>query len=280
MLGRSRLSHGIDAGQDFFYVQEMRNNSGLSFGVADGVGGWVSYGVDPSLFSQALMFHAARYAKQGWAGEPESEPHADLYSSPVEGWELTPKHCLELAYQAVLRERSVKSGSSTACILNINKRTGLMRTANLGDSGFMIFRGTSLFYLQQPQTHSFNFPWQLSKINGKPHDDGLDYPSDAQEFSTTVRGGDIIVAFTDGLSDNVFPSEVLSICSLIRRTDASDDHQAQDMADRIVMYALGCMHNSNKISPFENAALKHGLHFRGGKVDDVTAIVAIITEDS
>jgi hypothetical protein len=75
----------------------------------------------------------------------------------------------------------------------------------------MIFRGTSLFYLQQPQTHSFNFPWyvveyyaqsnsralhrQLSKLEGGHPDDQADYPSDAQEFSTTVRGGDIIVAF-------------------------------------------------------------------------------------
>lgn len=229
------------------------------------------------------MFHAARYAELGWAGEPESEPHADLYSNPVEGWELTPKHCLDLAYQAVLRERTVHCGSSTACILNINKRTGLIRTANLGDSGFMIFRGKSLFYLQQPQTHSFNFPWQLSKVKVGPHapyDPQVDYPSDAQEFSTTVRGGDIIVAFTDGLSDNVFPSEVLSICSLIRRTDASEEKQAQDMADRIVMYALACMHNSRKMSPFEKSALRHGLYYRGGKVDDVTVIVAIVTEDA
>jgi len=232
------------------------------------------------LFSQALMFHAARYAKQGWAGEPESETHADLYSNPVEGWELTPKHCLELAYQAVLRERTVKSGSSTACILNINKRTGLMRTANLGDSGFMIFRGTSLFYTQQPQTHSFNFPWQLSKYEGGLQGEQADYPGDAQEFSTTVRGGDIIVAFTDGLSDNVFPYEVLTICSLVRRTEASEGQQAQDIADRLVMYSLACMHNSHKISPFEKAALKHGLYYRGGKVDDVTVVVAIVTEDT
>jgi hypothetical protein len=36
---------------------------------------------------------------------------------------------------------------------------------------------------------------QLSKVEGGPQEDRTDYPSDAQEFSTTVRGGDIIVAF-------------------------------------------------------------------------------------
>jgi protein phosphatase PTC7 len=56
------------------------------------------------------MYHAARYSRDGWAGEPESEPDADLLSTPVEGWELLPKHCLELSYQAVLRERFVIAG--------------------------------------------------------------------------------------------------------------------------------------------------------------------------
>lgn len=56
------------------------------------------------------MYHAARYAKEGWAGEPESEPDQDLLLHPTEGWELLPKHCLELAYQAVQRERAILAG--------------------------------------------------------------------------------------------------------------------------------------------------------------------------
>jgi protein phosphatase PTC7 len=93
---------------DFIFNDQFAK--GLSFGVADGVGGWVTHGVDPSLFSQALMYHAARYAKDGWPGEPESEPDVDLVSNPVQGWELLPKHCLELSYQAVLRESTIQAG--------------------------------------------------------------------------------------------------------------------------------------------------------------------------
>jgi protein phosphatase PTC7 len=82
---------------------------GTSIGVADGVGGWVTMGVDPAMFSQALMFHAHRYSKGAWAGEPETDPTQD-FDEPVEGWELTPQECIDLAYGGVLREKAVLCG--------------------------------------------------------------------------------------------------------------------------------------------------------------------------
>ena len=89
---------------------------GLAFGVADGVGGWSENGVDPSMFSQALMYHAHRYCKTSWAGEPETDPTLPE-DHPVEGWELTPQECLDYAYGGVLREKSVVCGMY--CSLNI-----------------------------------------------------------------------------------------------------------------------------------------------------------------
>ena len=84
---------------------------GLSFGVADGVGGWIDVGVDPALFAQALMYHAHRYSKNAWAGEPEIDPLTDYAErQQVEGWEMTPKECLELAHGGVLREKAVDAG--------------------------------------------------------------------------------------------------------------------------------------------------------------------------
>ncbi|KZT31609.1 hypothetical protein SISSUDRAFT_1072613 [Sistotremastrum suecicum HHB10207 ss-3] len=260
------------AGEDFFYIQE-----GVAFGVADGVGGWVESGVDPSLFSQSLMYHASKYAESAWAGEPESDPSD---SSPVEGWELTPKECLEQAHQGVLRDRSVKAGSSTACLIHLNARSGLLRAANLGDSGFAIFRGATLHHVQQPQTHFFNCPWQLAKLPSmtKQYKDAyVDRAEGADEYSTALRGGDVIVAFTDGLSDNVFPAELLSISSLVSRSGVSESQQAQDLADRIVQYAQACMHNKSRLSPFERAAGREGLYYRGGP--SVTVVTALVTEE-
>jgi protein phosphatase PTC7 len=89
---------------------------GVSFGVADGVGGWVDSGVDPSLFSQALMYHAHRYSRNAWAGEPEIDPTQDYEErEQVEGWEMTPYECLDLAFGAVLRERLVQAGMDCHC---------------------------------------------------------------------------------------------------------------------------------------------------------------------
>jgi protein phosphatase PTC7 len=120
----------------------------VSFGVADGVGGWVESGVDPSLFSQALMYHAHRYSKDSWAGEPEIDPTLDYEErEQIEGWELTPYDCMDLAYGSVLREKAVQAGegvaphsssilitgplqgSSTACLLTLNASSGLLRAA-------------------------------------------------------------------------------------------------------------------------------------------------------
>lgn len=89
----------------------QQSSQGISLGVADGVGGWVTMGVDPAMFSQALMFHAHRYSKGAWAGEPETDPTQDL-DEPVEGWELTPQECIDLAYGGVIREKSVIVGMS------------------------------------------------------------------------------------------------------------------------------------------------------------------------
>ncbi|XP_006458135.1 hypothetical protein AGABI2DRAFT_115147 [Agaricus bisporus var. bisporus H97] len=285
MLSRPKAVKSVDAGEDFFFVQEMRNGSGVAFGVADGVGGWVESGVDPSLFSQALMYHAHRYSKSAWAGEPEVDPTLDYEErEQIEGWEMTPYECLGLSYDGVLREKVVQAGSSTACIITLNAANGLLRSANLGDSGFSIIRSSSVFHRQRTQTHFFNCPKQLTKL---PANSGrkfsracVDSPNDADTFQTKLRDGDIVVAYTDGFSDNVFSNEMTTICRLVARSGGTEDEIAQAMADRMVEYSLQCMRSKTRVSPFERDAARQGMFFRGGKEDDVTVIVGLIKETS
>lgn len=140
--------------------------------MADGVGGWVESGVDPSLFSQSLMYHASKYAESAWAGEPESDPSD---SSPVEGWELTPKECLEQAHQGVLRDRSVKAGahaiyifhetyndstggSSTACLIHLNARSGLLRATK--SVSFVLVNAFILTVAQSRRFWFCNISWR------------------------------------------------------------------------------------------------------------------------
>jgi protein phosphatase PTC7 len=73
------------------------SGQGVCLGVADGVTGWLESGVDPALFSQALMYHAHRYSRSAWAGEPEVDPTLDYQErEQVEGWELTPYECMDV----------------------------------------------------------------------------------------------------------------------------------------------------------------------------------------
>ena len=69
--------------------------------------------MDPSVFSQALMYHAHRYSRNAWAGEPEIDPTMDYEErEQIEGWEMTPYECLDLAYGGVLREKYVQAGEN------------------------------------------------------------------------------------------------------------------------------------------------------------------------
>ncbi|KAG8958440.1 hypothetical protein FRC03_009120 [Tulasnella sp. 419] len=268
-----------DAGEDAFFVQEMKNKSGIALGVADGVGGWADSGVDPGIFSQALMFHAHKYAQRAWAGESDGIPETEEEETSST-WELPPEECLSLAYQAVLREKLVPCGSSTALTATLNARSGLMRTANLGDSGYLIIRNSNVIYTQQPQTHYFNCPRQLSKFPPKMKNDGLimDFPEDADLHSVKLRHSDVVLFYTDGVSDNVWPQELAEIVSTILRQGGSEQNQVQLIADNIIHYTRQCMARQNKVSPFESYASQEGLVHPGGKVDDATVICCMVSE--
>lgn len=271
------------AGEDFFYVAQSLNDSGVSLGISDGVGGWSDDGVDPSLFSQALMYFASKHAAASWVGEPDFDPIEETSTPGRNDKTLSPSEIMSLAYKDVLNEPSVECGSSTACIVNINAQSGKLSAANLGDSSFSILRSSSIFHEQTPQTHYFNCPRQLSKLlpTHRPHLRITDRPEHADVFSTQLLHEDLVILSTDGLGDNVHPGEVLALASFVRRRTADQPgaNFAQNVADKLVEYAVACMHSYDKISPFELAAREEGFEHIGGKIDDVTIVTAHITEN-
>lgn len=52
-------------------------------------------------------------------------------------------------------------GSSTACIVILNRDSCTMHTANIGDSGFVIVRHGKVVHKSEEQQHYFNTPYQL-----------------------------------------------------------------------------------------------------------------------
>lgn len=54
------------------------------------------------------------------------------------------------------------AGSSTACIVVLDRQSHQLHTANLGDSGFLVVRGGEVVHRSDEQQHYFNTPFQLS----------------------------------------------------------------------------------------------------------------------
>lgn len=107
---------------------------------------------------------------------------------------VDPKRVLQQAFSNTRAQ-----GGSTACIVTISGN--VLRAANVGDSGFVIVRGGKVVYHSPTQQRYFNCPYQLGHRGG-------DNPSVAQELEVEVAAGDIAIAGTDGLFDNMDDFEI------------------------------------------------------------------------
>lgn len=107
------------------YVISSEHELILVLGVADGVGGWRKRGVNPADFSQTLMKHAHEAAREILSSDPQA-----------------PRSLIKEAYRRLVGDfRSGKAkpfGSSTACIVMIDRESGGVQVGNLGDSGVII----------------------------------------------------------------------------------------------------------------------------------------------
>ncbi len=99
-----------------------RNNSADIIGVADGVGGWRAYGVDPGQFSLNLMRSCERLVKAGYFVSNQ------------------PAQLLASGFREMQECKRPVIGSSTACLAILSHADGKLYTANIGDSGFLVVR--------------------------------------------------------------------------------------------------------------------------------------------
>eukprot|EP00339_Tiarina_fusa_P026730 CAMPEP_0117010558 /NCGR_PEP_ID=MMETSP0472-20121206/9274_1 /TAXON_ID=693140 ORGANISM="Tiarina fusus, Strain LIS" /NCGR_SAMPLE_ID=MMETSP0472 /ASSEMBLY_ACC=CAM_ASM_000603 /LENGTH=335 /DNA_ID=CAMNT_0004713119 /DNA_START=50 /DNA_END=1057 /DNA_ORIENTATION=+ len=205
-------------------------------GVADGVGGWASQGVDAGQYSRMLLKHAKTALLE--RENPEMR-----------------------AVVATAAERTQVKGSATVCLLFLKGE--ICYAINLGDSGFLLLRsdeqGPRVVVRSKPQQHDFNTPYQLGC--------NLDTAADAEEYFFKVRRGDVVVLATDGLFDNVYDEDIA------REAFARDEPQAR--ADHLARFAHNTARMQNSRTPFAEAYSQlSGTLMTGGKMDDVSVIVA------
>jgi len=238
-------------GEDAFFIGE----DGNSIGVADGVGGWAEVGVDPAIYARNLML----LSKEAYDKEKKKEP-------------------LEILNFAYNKMNKKLRGSSTACILVLDSKK--IDCANLGDSGFALYRrsqdgGFKSIYKSKEQQHQFNYPYQLGT-------ESTDLPSHADKITHRVQVGDIIALGTDGLFDNLYDWQIAAILNkhLNSPIQKLQDVPQQNLAEVIAQSAqkIGKMRHTS--SPFAESAEKHGKHWSGGKLDDITVILTFVVENS
>ncbi|KAK3814971.1 MAG: phosphatase 2C-like domain-containing protein [Benniella sp.] len=158
-------SGNVDAGEDAFF--HVSTPSRVALGVADGVGGWAEMGVDPSLFSWALMNNAENIARLTDKAEQQNDASARNLAASSESSILDAQSLLDGAYNELVQSGTVEAGSSTACILSLCKLTGTLRASSLGDSAFLLIRDNQCIYESPSQQHFWNCPYQLTVLPPK-----------------------------------------------------------------------------------------------------------------
>ena len=286
-----------DSGQDAYFVAKVANNpQHTAFGIADGVGGWTSHGVDPADFSHGLCGYMAEAALEWKSGK------------------LGPIELLQSGYQKTVDDPKIKAGGSTACIA-VAEDDGRMHIANLGDSGFLLLRCGTVHHYSNPQTHAFNTPYQMSItppdilrqaaiFGGMPLND---HPERADVADYMLRHGDVLVMATDGVWDNLDAQEVLRIVTQQMTSNgvweknpqqgfvvhdkiagrvrlSGDGHKSLQsrIASSIAGEAKNASLDQKRDGPFAKAWAKEEPldPYHGGKVDDITVLVIIPVDHS
>jgi len=219
-------------GEDAYFISDDMK----AIGVADGVGGWGDIGVDPALYSRMLMA----------SGKYSADSTSASYREPVKIMSDAYEHSMDI------------QGSATCCIVVLDGFC--LKTANLGDSGFMVIRGTDIVFRSKEQQHSFNFPYQLGTGSA-------DMPSHAVIVTINIQPGDLVIVGSDGLWDNLFDDEIVEVAT--RATEP------MIVAQLIARQAHMAASSKTVISPFAKAARDNGYPLAtGGKMDDISVLVA------
>ncbi|BGP36502.1 hypothetical protein JCM10449v2_000403 [Rhodotorula kratochvilovae] len=272
------LSVGV--GEDSYFLRSD------SLGVADGVGGWSGHaGANSARWARKFMHHCsselARY----------ENVDDDMF---LQYYEVDPVDVMQRAYEKTLSECKEEGtiGSSTALLAVL--RNDELRLANLGDCSCCVIRGDEYIFRTEEQQHRFNYPFQAG-TNAK------DVPvRDAQKFAVKVQRDDIVILASDGLVDNVFSDDLLeevlrfvgshptpppsSTSSAASGKPGAPRYTLRRFSPQAVSEAL-CFRAKSVYedqravaSPFQQRAMEEGIHYAGGKPDDISCLVGVVGE--
>eukprot|EP01041_Mallomonas_annulata_P009951 gene9951-20687_t len=271
--------------------------------VADGVGSWRQYGVDPRLYAHTLVQHAKDVVLMD-----ELRRLHKIEDGLVDDMEdvrrgmadLEPVHPLDAMIEAWHATGGREgwtggiTGSSTVCIATIDPYTNQLSYSNLGDCGLLVVRHIDsevagymrerrkprhlrntdlrLAYISQQQLKGFNMPYQLGFSDIPDHSGVFETPADADT--------DEIVAEVAAWELEYFPTTTPSSTTTNTETDqpqsqSSMSHQqkaVQVLSERLCHKARDLSLDGDRDSPFAVLAKENDIMWSGGMPDDTTVI--------
>lgn len=258
-----------------------------SIGVFDGVGSWSRRRVNAGNYARRLANLVTAYLSRHRSATPQ-RALADAVS------------------------RNVLPGSCTATIASVygKDKSYFLQGVNLGDAQLVIIRNNNVVFQTVSQQHGFNVPFQVSfakrndlfaaqlfEIKLRPNDtivlatdglwDNVFMPDVISAVSTTLFEKPLY-ASSQRLNSRPHPAR-----NSASRMSKQDDDQStvlgsskhlflhpapkrklQVAAESLAYMACTNAHQRSLMSPFAHKARRFGRRFSGGKLDDITIVVA------
>ena len=165
-------------------------------GVADGVGENARKGIDAGQYARSLTREGYHYIEEQLM---ESAKELDVRE----------------AMKAAEENSSTVRGSSTLSLATL--KGNVLQVGNLGDSGVIVIRNGDIIFRTVEQQHGINHPYQM----------GTGAQTTAEDADVTklfVEEGDIVLAATDGILDNLFDDQILAlVCAAINGHEPPQD---------------------------------------------------------
>jgi len=272
LFGATALPHPgkrQSGGEDAFFA----DTSIGAFGVADGVGGSATDTIDPGEFSRQMLKLC----------------HDSLCSSD-DGL----RGAVVEAAEAFDAQSDAVGGSATLLLGQLAPETGSLQLLNVGDSTVLVLRPS------RRRLHGYNEPVRWPRLVARTHEAQhyFNCPYQvcaetlaevvmdrADELQVTLRPGDVVVAATDGLLDNIFESHVQELVAGYLRALAADEAAEVTAALNALAARLAKLANTVGLregdlstrTPFAEAARAEGIiGVDGGKLDDVTVVCGLV----
>lgn len=296
---------GVTNGDDAMLVTENL------LAANDGVGAWAQKdrGHAP-LWSRLIIHFWATAAEKDGIGAASTGISVDAKNAEGDG-KPNPVRYLSEAYEATKEALGPPNewlGTTTAssALLHWEGDKPILYATQVGDCKVLVLRpdrefkgnddasndenediGGKVIFATKEQWHYFDCPRQLGT-------NSPDTPEDNAVLDlVTVQEGDVVLAMSDGVTDNLWEHEISTNALKSLRTwakkNATEDTDSEKtteisaeamkfLAQELVLAARQIAEDPFAESPFMEKAVDEGLAIEGGKLDDISVVVGFVSK--